>query len=85
MEAASPELIKKHIKESDFNSYKITAKGTKYTIEVNGEKFIDKDFPKLPGKDAKAAPTEGIIAFQVHAGYPKMKVEYTEIKFTKLK
>jgi Domain of Unknown Function (DUF1080) len=86
MEAAKPELIKKHVKETEFNTYKIVANGTKYTIEVNGEKFIDNDFAKTPDKkNPKDAPTEGIIAFQVHAGYPKMKVEYTDIVFKKLK
>jgi len=30
-------------------------------------------------------PAEGIIAFQIHAGYPKMKVEFKDITFKKLK
>jgi len=84
MKASSPETIKKAVKETEFNDYKIVAKGTKITITINGETMVDADFPKLPGKDAKPAPSEGIIALQVHAGYPKMKVEVTDIKFTDL-
>jgi hypothetical protein len=84
MKASSPEAIKKAVKETEFNEYRIVAKGTRITITVNGETMVDQDFPTLPGKDAKPAPTEGIIAIQVHAGYPKMRVEYTDIKFTAL-
>ena len=32
----------------------------------------------------QAGPNEGIIAFQMHAGYPKMRVEFKDIKFTDL-
>jgi hypothetical protein len=85
MKASSPEAIKKVVKEADFNEYHIVAKGTKITIKVNGETMVDQDFPNLPGKDPKPAPTEGIIALQIHGGYPKMKVEYTDIKFTDLR
>lgn len=84
MKASSPEAIKKAVKETEFNEYRIVAKGTRITITVNGETMVDQDFPTLPGKDAKPAPTEGIIAIQVHAGYPKMRVEYTDIQFTDL-
>ena len=84
MKASSPDAIKKAVKETEFNEYHIVAKGTKITIKINGETMVDQDFPTLPGKDAKPAPTEGIIAIQVHGGYPKMRVEYKDIKFTDL-
>ncbi|MBA4066696.1 MAG: hypothetical protein C0501_23920 [Isosphaera sp.] len=92
MKASSPDAIKKAVKEAEFNDYVITAKGTRITVKVNGETMVDGDFPKLPagkGKDgkepeAKPAPTDGIIAIQVHGGYPKMRVEYKDIKFTDL-
>jgi hypothetical protein len=83
MKASSPEAIKKAVKETEFNDYHIVAKGTRITIKINGETMVDEDFPKLPGKDAKDAPKEGIIAFQAHTG-PKMRVEFKEIKFTNL-
>ena len=88
MKASDPKKIMSAVKESEFNDYVIVAKGTKVTIKVNGETMVDQDFPKLPSKDpkdAKPAPTDGIIAIQVHGGYPKMRVEYKDIKFKKLK
>jgi hypothetical protein len=78
-------LIAKAVKETEWNEYVITAKGTKITITVNGEVMVDQDFPKLPGKDGKLAPTEGIIALQIHGGYPKMKIEFKDISFKILK
>lgn len=92
MKAASPEAIKRAVKEAEFNEYHIVAKGTRITIKVNGETMVDQDFPTLParkGKDGKEAPGEpapadGIIAIQVHSGYPKMRVELKDIKFTDL-
>ena len=32
----------------------------------------------------KDAPKTGIIAFQAHAGYPSMRVEFKDIKFKDL-
>jgi hypothetical protein len=93
MKASDPAKIKKAVKESEFNEYKIVAKGTRITVTVNGETMVDQDFPRLPDrkdKDGKVtkeggpAPMEGIIAIQVHAGYPRMRVEYRDIKFTDL-
>jgi hypothetical protein len=85
MKASDPKLIAKAVKETEFNDYHVLVKGTHYTIKVNGETMVDQDFPTLPGKDAKPAPTEGIIAFQIHAGYPKMRIEFRDIRFTELK
>jgi hypothetical protein len=84
MKASDPAKIKTAVKEGEFNDYYILAKGTHVTIKVNGETMVDQDFPTLPGKDAKPAPTEGIIAFQCHAGYPAMRVEFKDIKFKNL-
>lgn len=83
MKASSPEAIKKAVKETEYNDYYILAKGTKITIKINGETMIDQEFAKLPGKDPKDAPKDGIIALQAHAG-PKMRVEFKDIKFTDL-
>ena len=78
--------IEKAVKVEEFNEYHIIAKGTKITIKINGTTMVDNDFPNLPGKEsAKPAPTEGIIAFQAHAGYKSMRVEFKDIKFTILK
>lgn len=85
MKASKPEDIKKAVKETEWNEYKIVAKGTKITIAINGTTMVDEEFKMLPGnmKD-KPAPADGIIAFQCHAGYPKMRIEFKDIKFTNL-
>jgi len=85
MKASDPKLIAKAVRETEFNDYHVLVKGTHYTIKVNGETMVDQDFPTLPGKDAKPAPADGIIAFQIHAGYPKMRIEFRDIRFTELK
>jgi hypothetical protein len=89
MKASDPAKIKSVVKEAEWNDYHMLVKGTHYTIKINGETMVDADFPKLPpakkGEEPKDAPTEGIIALQAHAGYPKMRVEFKEIKFTNLK
>lgn len=92
MKASAPEKIKMAVNETEFNDYSILAKGTHITIKINGETMVDDDFPTLPGHKDKdgnkipgdPAPLEGIIAFQAHAGYPKMRVEFKDIKFTDL-
>jgi hypothetical protein len=87
IKASEAAAVKKVVKADGPNDYKLVAKGTKVTITINGETMVDGDFPKLPSKDpatAKQFPTDGIIAFQLHGGHPKMKVEYTDIKFTDL-
>lgn len=92
MKAANPETIKKVVKETDYNDYFIRAQGTRITIKINGETMVDEDFHLLPGKKDKdgkviggfAAPKEGIIAFQAHAGYPKMRVVFKDISFKNL-
>ena len=82
MMLASPgDFVKKHVKEKDANDYSIVVKGNHFTIKVNGETTVDKDFPTTPDKKPTAAT--GTIAFQLHAGGP-MTVEYTDIKFTDL-
>lgn len=69
-------------KPTEFNDYHVVVKGNHVTIKVNGEVTVDEDFPDNKGKNPAAA--EGIIAFQIHAGYPKMRVEFRDIKFTDL-
>jgi hypothetical protein len=69
-------------KEKEFNEFKVVAKGNHVTVTVNGETTVDEDFPDDKGKHP--APAEGVIAFQVHAGYPKMRVEFKDITFKDL-
>lgn len=69
-------------KPKEFNDYYILVKGKHILIKLNGEVTVDTDFPDNKGKNP--APAEGIIAFQIHAGYPKMYVEYRDIVFKDL-
>ena len=85
MRASKPDDIKKAVKEKEWNEFHVVAKGTKITVKVNGTTMVDEEFPNLPGKEKnKPAPTEGIFAFQYHAGHKGMRVEFKEIKFTNL-
>ncbi|OWK36804.1 3-keto-disaccharide hydrolase [Fimbriiglobus ruber] len=69
-------------KEKDFNEYHVVAKGNHIVIKVNDQVTVDEDFPDNKGKNP--TPAEGIIAFQIHAGFPSMRVEFKDIKFTDL-
>lgn len=84
MKASDPKDIEKAVKPADWNDYHIRVKGDHYTVKINGVTMVDQDFPTLPGKDKKDAPKDGIIALQVHGGYPKMRVELKDVKFTDL-
>jgi hypothetical protein len=75
MKAADAALVKKVLKDGDWNDYYIKAVGKHITIKLNGETTVDADFAK--------APDTGIIAFQLHAGGP-MEVRFKDLKFTNL-
>ena len=83
IKASDAATIDKIVKPKEVNTYHIVAKGSMVTIKINGETMVEGDYPKT--KDGKPFPAEGIIALQVHTGYPKMKIEVSDIKFTKLK
>jgi hypothetical protein len=80
MQASKPEAIKKAVKENDFNDYSIKCVGKHVTIIINGETMVDSDFVKK----GQEMPDEGIIAFQLHAGYKSMEVTFKDIKFKDL-
>ncbi len=69
-------------KEKEFNDYHVVVKGNHITVKVNGEVTVDQDFPHNNKKNP--APDEGIIAIQVHGGFPQMRAEFKDIKFTDL-
>jgi len=75
MKAASKES-QAAIKPKDFNDYAIKCVGKHVTIKINGVTTVDEEFAKMPA--------EGIIAFQLHAGYKSMEVTFKDIKFTDL-
>jgi hypothetical protein len=76
MKQSPPDLVKKVVKQDDFNDYSIKCVGKHVTIKINGETMVDDDFDKMPD--------EGIIAWQLHAGFPTMEVTFKDIKFKDL-
>lgn len=80
---AAPKDVVAGAKLDGVNEYYVQMKGNHVTIKVNGAVAVDADYPMTPNK--KPFPQDGIIAFQAHAGYPKMRVEFSDIKFTELK
>lgn len=76
MKAAPAEVVKKIVKQDDFNLYSIRCVGKHVTIKINGETMVDGDFEKMPA--------DGIIAFQLHSG-PQMEVTFKDIEFKEVK
>jgi 3-keto-disaccharide hydrolase len=76
MKASPSALVKKVVKQADFNDYSIKCVGKHVTIKINGETMVDGDFPKMPD--------EGIIAWQLHAGFKSMEVTFKDIEFKDL-
>jgi hypothetical protein len=76
MKQSPSDLVKKVVKPSEFNDYAIKCVGKHVTIKINDETMVDDDFPKMP--------EEGIIAWQLHAGFKSMEVTYKDIQFKEL-
>jgi len=76
MKQSPPDLVKKVVKSDDFNDYAIKCVGKHVTIKINGETMVDDDFDKMPD--------EGIIAWQLHAGFKSMEVTFKDIHFKDL-
>jgi hypothetical protein len=76
MKQSPPDLVKKVVKQSDFNDYSIKCVGKHVTIKVNDETMVDDDFDKMP--------EEGIIAWQLHAGFQSMEVTFKDFQFKDL-
>jgi hypothetical protein len=76
MKAADPATIKRVVMEKDFNDYHIRCVGKHVKVTINGTTMVDGEFEKMP--------EDGIIAWQLHAGYPSMEVIFKDIKFKDL-
>lgn len=72
-----PKEVGKHLTKDDWNEYVITCSGPHITIVLNGFTTVDYT-EKKPD-----APTEGIIAFQLHVG-PAMQVRFKDIAIKEL-
>jgi hypothetical protein len=87
MMKAAPREAQKAVKPGDFNDYSIRCVGKHVTIKVNGVTTVDQDFDSAwaeKGKDRQPLPDEGIIAFQLHAGYKSMEVTFKDIVFKEI-
>ncbi len=76
MKQSPEDLVKKAVKPEDFNDYHIRCVGKHVTIRINGTTMVDDDFPRMP--------EEGIIAWQLHAGFASMEVTFRDIQFQDL-
>jgi hypothetical protein len=74
MKAAPGDVVKKVLKDGDWNDYYIKCVGKHVTIKLNGATTVDDDFN---------LPESGIIAWQLHAGGP-MEVIFDEVRFKDL-
>jgi hypothetical protein len=76
MQQAPKDVVAKVLKKDDFNDYYIKCVDKHVTIKLNGEVTVDNDFAKMP--------EDGILGWQMHAGYPAMEVTFKNIKFKDL-
>lgn len=76
MKQSPGQLVKKAVKTKDFNDYYIKCVGKHVAIKINGETMVDDDFAKMP--------QQGIIAWQLHAGFKSMEVTFKDIHFKDL-
>jgi putative heme-binding domain-containing protein len=60
-----------YVKTDDWNTYEVVAVGSKIRTAINGHPCVDIDDPK--------AATQGVMAFQLHAGGP-LEVRYKDFE-----
>lgn len=68
--------VQKLLKKTDWNTIKVKAVGSVYTVWLNGEKTLE--------YDSDTAVEKGSIGIQLHPGRD-MEIEYKNILFTELK
>lgn len=73
-----PAELLKHVKQGDWNEYRIVAKGDEIALWINGVLMSQTD-DRQKGKDLR----EGIVALQMHPG-PPMKVQYKNLRIKSL-
>ena len=71
--------LQANIKNEDWNSYRIIAKGYELTHEINGKVTC-----KVLDNDKKRRLRSGLLALQLHAG-PPMTVQFRNIRLKRLK
>jgi hypothetical protein len=71
------ELLK-HIKKNDWNAYRIVARGSDLSLEINGVLMC-----QATDQQAGLAARDGVIALQMHPG-PPMKVQFRNLRIKML-
>lgn len=64
LQQPDPELIRKILKEDDWNDYRIRCEGKRIQLWLNGEQTVDYT------EEEEGIPQAGLIAVQIHAGKP---------------
>ena len=77
-EVGDSDEIQSKIKNEDWNSYRIVAKGYKFQHFINGVQTCE-----CTDNDVQMRRATGILALQLHAG-PPMKVQFRNIKLKRL-
>ncbi len=65
------------IRDKDWNSYRIIARGNRYVHEINGQVMIEAT------DEDRAARRSGILALQLHVGNP-MKIQFRNLQLKRL-
>jgi uncharacterized protein (TIGR03067 family) len=73
---ADRDRVKQVVKQDAFNDYRVRCVGKHITITINGSAMVDADFPTMP--------EEGVIAWQLHGGYPNMEVRFRDVQIKEL-
>ena len=66
--------LQKHISPSGWNRYRVIARGSDITLEINGVVMC-----QATDHQAGLAAREGVIALQMHPG-PPMKVQFRNLR-----
>ena len=73
-----PKELLKHVKKNDWNTYRIVARGSDLTLEINGVVMC-----QATDNQTGVAVREGVIALQMHPG-PPMKVQFRNLRIKML-
>jgi putative heme-binding domain-containing protein len=68
-----PAELRRHIKDGDWNDYRIVARGGELTLFINGVMMS-----QATDRQTNQAASRGILGFQMHPG-PPMKVQFKDI------
>jgi type 1 glutamine amidotransferase len=76
----NPDEIQAAIKKNDWNEYVIVATGNHLVQTLNGKLTAD-----VTDNQPEKRMLQGILALQMHAGFPHMKVQFKDIVLKRLK